>query len=129
MDDLRPERDVRREIHEDEEAVAEDRDYADWVKDIGPEDMDRETVMENLEDYGFEVMDEDTWVSNPTTESDMPDWVDDETEPTPRMTEDLLEEQLSNDNATRPVEDVVIDRLDGDEPDEDDESTITKPRL
>jgi hypothetical protein len=118
MDDLRPERDVRKQIHEDEEAVAEDRDYADWVKDIGPEDMDRERVVENLEAYGFEVMDEDVWVSNPTTESDMPDWVDDESEPTPHLTADLLDEHLATSEATRPVEDEITDRLDGDTQDE-----------
>jgi hypothetical protein len=119
MGDLRPERDVRREIAEEENSVAEDRDYADWVKDIGPEDMDRERVVENLENYGFEVMDEDVWVSNPTTESDMPDWVDDESEPTPHLTANLMEEQLSAGNAPRPVEDEVTQRLDGDKPDEE----------
>jgi hypothetical protein len=119
MSDLRPERDVRRKIREDEEAVAEDRDYADWVKDIGPEDMDRGRVVENLETYGFEVMDEDVWVSNPTTESDMPDWVDDDSEPTPHRTANLLDDQLAPNGVTRPVEDEITDRLDGETQDEE----------
>jgi hypothetical protein len=121
MSDLRPERDVRRKIHEDEKAIAEDRDYADWVKDLGPEDMDRGRVVENLEAYGFEVMDEDVWVSNPTTESDMPDWVDGDSGPTSPFTADLLDEQFADSAATRPVEDEITDRLDGDTPDEEEE--------
>ncbi len=118
MSSLRPERDVRRKIAEEEKSVAEDRDYADWIKDIGPEDMDRERVVQNLEGYGWEIMDEDVWVSNPTTESDMPDWVDGESKPTPRTTANLLEERFASSDTPRPVEDEVTARVDGDAPDD-----------
>ncbi len=30
------------------------RDTEDWLETIGPEDMDRERVIENLEDYGWD---------------------------------------------------------------------------
>jgi len=125
MSDLRPERDVRKEIADEEKTVDEDRDYAEWVEEIGPEEMDRKIVVENLEDYGWEVMGEDNWVSEPTMESDMPDWLedDDEDEPEPRERKALLEEQLLSGEIPRPVEDVVIDELDGDEPDEEEEES------
>jgi hypothetical protein len=57
----------------------EDRDYADWVKDIGPEDEDPEVIAQNLED-GFSLLSEDDFESNPTMPSDMPDWVEESVE-------------------------------------------------
>lgn len=58
---------------------AEDRDYADWMKDIGPEDEDPDVIAENIED-SFSLFSEDDYPSNPTTPSDMPDWTEEAVE-------------------------------------------------
>lgn len=50
------------------------RDDEDWIDDIGPDDMSREEVMQMLDEYGFDQMDDGSFVSNPTMPSDMPDW-------------------------------------------------------
>ncbi|MFO7322800.1 MAG: hypothetical protein DIU68_013810 [Chloroflexota bacterium] len=39
------------------------RDTEDWLETIGPEDMDRERVIENLEDYGWDKLDDDEALS------------------------------------------------------------------
>ena len=53
----------------------EDRDYAEWMKAIGPEDEDPEVIAQNIED-GFALYSEDDYESNPTMPSDMPDWTE-----------------------------------------------------
>ncbi len=75
MKDIEPE-------DEDPEVIVEnveDRDYADWMKDIGPEDEDPEVIVENIEE-AFSLFSEDDYESNPTTPSDMPDWTEEAAE-------------------------------------------------
>jgi hypothetical protein len=123
MTNSRPERDVRRKMKQDEDSEAEDRDYADWAKDIGPEGMSPERVEEYLQEYGWNHMDEGDFVSNPVTPADMPDWAGIEKD----MVDDNYDSLLENDleravidlQSQRPVEDKAIEELDGDEPDEE----------
>ncbi len=50
------------------------REDPDWFKYIGPEDEDPDVIAENLEEYGFNLMDEDDFESDPVGPADMPDW-------------------------------------------------------
>jgi hypothetical protein len=52
---------------------ADDRDYPEWFKSIGPEDEDPEVIAQNIED-GFSLYSEDDYESSPTMPSDMPTW-------------------------------------------------------
>lgn len=89
------------------------RDTADWVEDIGPEDMSVERKMENLQEYGFDIMGEDDFVSQPVMPSDMPDWTEDNRDdlfnPENRGIGERLEHTDSDNGSFRPVEDAVID--------------------
>jgi hypothetical protein len=49
----------------------------DWIEAIGDEDEDDGRIEQNLRDE-FERRGEDDYVSDPTTEADSPDWVDDD---------------------------------------------------
>jgi hypothetical protein len=113
MDDTPPERDVRREINEQEEEASELRDTAEWLEVLGPEDMDRERVMDNLEEYGFDLMDDDERLSVPSA-TETPGW---DLENAETMSDEVGEQlnQLDLGDQFRPVEDDVIDELDEDE--------------
>jgi hypothetical protein len=121
MSSLRPERDVRRRLKQDEDSATEDRPYAEWAKDIGPEDMSPERVEEYLQEYGWNQMDEGEFISNPATPADMPDWVGVEKD----LVDDNYDSPLENDleraiidlQSQRPVEDEAIEELDGEEND------------
>lgn len=52
------------------------REDPDWFEAIGPEDESDEVVAENLNDYGFNQLDEDNFESDPVGPSDMPDWTE-----------------------------------------------------
>lgn len=52
------------------------REDPDWLESIGPEDASEETVIQNLNDYGFNQMDEDDFESDPVAPSDMPSWTE-----------------------------------------------------
>ena len=93
---------------EDEEGL---REYAPWLEAIGPEDMDRDLVMEELEDYGFEQMDEDDFVSNPTQEGDMPDWTDSGDANERRDTAERIDELSEHEKWERPTEDEATDDM------------------
>jgi hypothetical protein len=54
------------------------RGRPDWVKAIGDEDEDPERIDQNLQAYGWDLLGEDDFVSDPTGESDSPTWVDDD---------------------------------------------------
>lgn len=108
MDD--PERDVRREINEQEENDPELRDTAEWLEAIGPEDMDRERVMENLEEYGFDLMDDDERLSVPSA-TEAPGWDLENSETMAEEVGDQLDE-LDLNGSFRPVEDDVIENFD-----------------
>jgi len=49
----------------------------EWLEAISDED-DTEPIELNLRDYGWSLRGEDDFVSDPTTPSEMPDWVDDD---------------------------------------------------
>jgi hypothetical protein len=91
------------------------RDKASWVEDIGPEDLSIERKMDNLHDYGFDYMGEDDFVSNPTTESDMPTWSEDNKDDLYRYEKrasdvgEMLDHTDSDNGTFRPVEDAVMD--------------------
>ena len=50
------------------------REDPDWFEAIGDEDESDEVIAENLEEYGFNQMDEGNFESDPVGPSDMPDW-------------------------------------------------------
>lgn len=53
------------------------RNHEAWIDAIGPEDADPEEIMDELETYGFDQVDDGTYISNPTMPSDMPEtWHD-----------------------------------------------------
>ena len=52
------------------------REDNDWFEAIGPEDESDEVVAENLNEYGFNQMDEDDFESDPVGPSDMPSWTE-----------------------------------------------------
>lgn len=56
---------------------AELRDVAEELQRIGPEDMSIHEIEENLEEYGFDQMDEGTFESVVTGLADDPDWMND----------------------------------------------------
>jgi len=89
------------------------RDKASWAEDIGPEDMPLEKKMENLHEYGFDLMGEDDFVSQPVMPSDMPDWTEDNKDdlfnPANRGIGERIEHTDSDNGSFRPVEDAIID--------------------
>ncbi|MBZ0291265.1 MAG: hypothetical protein K8L99_01740 [Anaerolineae bacterium] len=50
-----------------------------WFDEIGPEGEDPRVIEENLEQYGFNQMDEDDFESDPVAPSDQPDWTEEAT--------------------------------------------------
>jgi hypothetical protein len=99
------------------------REDGNWFDAIGPEDEDPEVIEDQLEGYGFDLWDDDELISLPSaaqTEGykldigDDPDVVGDELYATPLDADDNL--------SLRPVEDVAIEDLDGDDdPDDPDD--------
>ena len=95
-----------------EEGERPNRVTEDWLETIGPEDMDRDTVVEMLEEYGFDFQDDDEQLDLPKT-ADVGGYNVDEGDP------DELGETIgltlldAEDNTSlRPVEDQAIDDLD-----------------
>lgn len=89
------------------------RDTNTWLDAIGPEDMSAAQKVEFLEEYGFDLQDQDEVIDLPPTADaegyhidvgDDPDEVGDELRSTPLDADDNL--------ALRPVEDTVLDTLD-----------------
>jgi hypothetical protein len=71
--------DPRDERPTDVEGTTPPPDYemeTDWREQIGPEDEDPEVIDENLEQYGFNQMDEDDFESDPVAPSDQPGWTE-----------------------------------------------------
>jgi hypothetical protein len=92
------------------------RDTDDWLDAVGPEDMSRDEKVELLEEYGFDLDDEDELIDLPITadaegfkidNGDDPDELGDELYATPVDADDNL--------SVRPVEDEAIEDIDGDE--------------
>ncbi|MFW5709297.1 MAG: hypothetical protein ACOCX5_03650 [Chloroflexota bacterium] len=54
---------------------AELRDEPEVIKRLGPEGDTAEEVMEGLEEYGYDLMDEGNFESSVTAESDQPGWM------------------------------------------------------
>lgn len=75
-DDKRPERaederdtDVRhKQSYDDLPGERPNRDTDNWLETIGPEDMDRDRVVDKLEDYGWDVLEKDEKLSLPTAD-------------------------------------------------------------
>lgn len=110
LNNFRAERSVRHDIHENEEEEAENRDIAGWAEAIGPEELDRNRVMENLEQYGFDQMDQDDIVDMPNpTGSDTPYWKSELTDV--EEVGERLEEIENSGQSFRTVEDDVLDHL------------------
>lgn len=95
------------------------REEPEWFDDIGPEDADPEEVMENLDEYGFDIMDDDEDLSLPGAAPELPNWAQN----TARTdTDDLVDEVETESGELRPVEDDIIEaELFGDEVVEDEE--------
>lgn len=109
----------------DDPAERPARDTEDWLEAIGPEDMDRDRVIQNLEQYGFDIMDDDDELS---LESDDQEFgggyangaYTDIEEVGDRITHDTpldAEQELD----LRPTEEEVIDELDDEDETLDDE--------
>jgi len=116
LNNLRNERSVRHDFHEHEEEEAEDRKIAGWIEAIGPEELDRGRVMENLEAYGFDQIDQDDIVDVPIpTGSDTPYW---KSEEDAEEVGERLGEIENSGQSFRPVEDVVLNELAEDDTEE-----------
>jgi hypothetical protein len=96
------------------------RKDGDWFNAIGPEDEDPDVIQDGLEQYGFDKFDVDDLVSLPSAapmggllldNGDDPDEVGDELYATLVDADDNL--------SFRPLEDLVIEELDGDDDDFD----------
>jgi hypothetical protein len=91
------------------------RNTNDWLDAIGPEDMDPDQKVELLEEYGFDLQDQDERVDLPRDADAEGYMVDDGDDP--EIVGDELRSTLldAEDNAAiRPVEDAVFDDLDQD---------------
>ena len=56
------------------------RGEAEWVEEIGDEDENQKLTEQNLQDYGWDLVGEDDFVSDPTGEADLPTWLNDDYE-------------------------------------------------
>jgi hypothetical protein len=54
------------------------RGRPEWIEAIGDEDEDQDRIEQDLQDYGWDLLGEDDFVSNPTSEADMPTWLSDD---------------------------------------------------
>ncbi|WP_119069536.1 hypothetical protein [Aggregatilinea lenta] len=107
---------ARSDVREWDEQEAEYEEEAPQLEVIGPEDEDPEVIEENLEEYGYDLMDNDEIVSVPSA-GPTPGWESDtgvdEDDPNDRL------RGMANDSeGERPVEDEAIADLDGDLPPE-----------
>jgi hypothetical protein len=112
------ERDVRHEIHKQEQTADTTRDVADWIEAIGPEDADLDDVMDNLEQYGFDKFDDDEKLSVPSA-TPTPSWDLETAASNIHDVEELPSTIEDNTGGSfRPVEDKVIEELDDEAPDD-----------
>lgn len=102
------------------------RDRADWIESIGPEDEDPEVILDQLEDYGWDELDDVVEMSLPSAHP--AEWWKSDSGDDPDVVGDELYSTLidANDNLSlRPVEDQVMDDLgevdltDDDDPEDD----------
>ncbi len=56
------------------------RGEPEWVEEIGDENENPQRTEQNLQDYGWDLVGEDDFVSDPTGEADSPTWLDDDYE-------------------------------------------------
>lgn len=109
----------------EDEAERPARDTDDWIETIGPEDMSRERVAENLEQYGFDIMDDDDELSLESSDQEFGGGYANGAYKDVVEVGDLIthntpldaEQELSQ----RPTEDEVIDETQDDDPALDDE--------
>lgn len=81
------------------------REPADWVEAVGPESMEPEEVIENVHEEGFEKLDEDDFVSDPTySPADMPTWTEDDFVQIPKDPDDNLIERPTETDVTEEID-------------------------
>lgn len=110
------------------------RERGDWFDAIGPEGEDPDVIEDALEDYGWDKMDDVIEMSLPSGEETL--WWKSDTEDDPDVIGDTFGETPvdAEDNlSVRPVEDAVIEELDGDDdiddPDDpEDDLNFPQPR-
>lgn len=78
LDELEREREREAEDADQEDGDIHLRETAEYIQEIGPEDEDRDVIEEGLEEYGFDVLSEDNFVSEVAASSDNPDWMSEE---------------------------------------------------
>jgi len=95
------------------------RDTADWLESIGPEDLSRERVVENLEAFGFDIQDDDDELSLESTGQEYGGGYENGAYTDVEEIGDLIGQgtPLDADEMTslRPTEDEAADDLDGDD--------------
>lgn len=101
------------------------RDTEDWLDAIGPEDMSRERVVENLEQYGFDIYDDDEQLSLESTDQEFGGGYENGAYTDVEEVGDLITHDTpldaEQDLSLRPTEDEVIADIDGDDTTLDDE--------
>lgn len=111
--------DVRhRQSYEDDPRERPARDTDDWLDAVGPEDMSRDRVVDNLEEFGFDIADDDEQLS---LESDDQEFggayqngaYTDINEVGDRIDQDTpLDAEEDDEEDFRPTEDEAVDELD-----------------
>jgi hypothetical protein len=127
------ERRLRRPADDDADEPRARKD-GDWFSAIGPEDEDPDVIEDQLEDYGLDLLDEDELVSIPGA-ADMEGWKLEVGDDPDEVGDELYATSIDADDnlSLRPVEDIVIDDLDGndyfDDPeDPEDDLNFPQPR-
>ena len=109
----------------DDRADRPARDTEDWLDAIGPEDMSRERVVQNLEQYGFDIQDDDEKLSLESSDQEFGGGYENGAYTDVEEVGDLIGHDTPLDaeqmTSLRPTEDEVLDELDGDDETLDDE--------
>ena len=101
------------------------RDTGDWLDAIGPEDMSRARVIDNLEEFGFDLQDDDDELSLESTGQEFGGGYENGAYTDVEEIGDLIDQDTPLDanevTSLRPTEDAAEDDLDGDDAALDDE--------
>jgi hypothetical protein len=99
----------------------------DWLDAIGPEDMSRERVIENLEEFGFDIADDDDELSLESDDQEFGGGYANGAYTDVEEVGDLIDEDTPLDadepSSFRPVEDEAIGDISGDDPLDDEMPT------
>lgn len=100
-------------------------DTDDWLADIGPEELSRDRVIENLEEYGFDIQDDDDELSLESSGQEFGGGYVNGAYTDVEEVGDLISQDTPLDanevNSLRPTEDEVLDELDDEDETLDDE--------